>query len=331
MKKIVVTGADGFIGSHLVEALVKRGYSVRAFVYYNSFNSYGWLDTIDKNLKKKINFYSGDVRNFDSVFSAFKGCNYAIHLAALIGIPYSYSSPSNYVDTNVQGTLNVLNATKNLNFKKVILTSTSEVYGSAQYVPIDEKHPLNAQSPYAATKVAADSLGLSFSKSFDLPLTILRPFNTFGPRQSARAIIPSIITQILSGKNKINLGSLEPTRDFTFVKDTADGFIKSLNSKKNLGEVINIGSGFEISIKELVLKITKLMDTKVKIISDNIRIRPKASEVNRLLADTSKARRILKWKNRITYKNNFDKNLKTTIDWFRKNHSKYYKSDIYNI
>jgi NAD dependent epimerase/dehydratase len=331
MKKIIITGADGFIGSHLVEMLVQSNFKIRAFVYYNSFNSYGWLDTINKKIKKKIDFFSGDIRNSDSVYSAMKGYDQIIHLAALIGIPYSYSSPSNYLDTNIKGTLNILNAAKNLNYKKIILTSTSEVYGSAQYVPMDEQHPINPQSPYAATKVAADALGLSFYRSFNMPVTIIRPFNTFGPRQSARAVIPSIITQILSRKKKINLGNVTPTRDFTFVKDTADGFIKSLYSKENNGEIINIGSGFEISIRDLVFKIGRIMNAKVEIVGEKKRLRPKNSEVSRLLSNTDKARKIIKWNDKKFYQNNFDKNLKITIDWFKKNHLKYYKSDIYNI
>jgi len=331
MKKILITGADGFIGSHLTELLVKKGYNVKVMIYYNSFNSYGWLDTVDPKIKKEIEFCPGDVRNFDSVFSIMKNCDRVIHLAALIGIPYSYVSPENYLSTNILGTLNILNAAKNLNFQKIILTSTSEVYGSAQFVPITEKHPINAQSPYAATKVAADSLGMSFHKSFGMPVSILRPFNTFGPRQSARAIIPTIITQILSKKKIIKVGSLSPTRDFTYVEDTAAAFERCLKEKKSIGKIINAGSGYEISINNLIQTICNLMNYRLSIKVDKSRMRPKDSEVDRLLANSDLAKKLLKWDTKYKKQKNLNYGLKKTIDWFEINYNKYYKPDIYNI
>ena len=319
-KKILITGADGFIGSHVVELFIRRGYQVRAFILYNSFNSHGWLEDVDPKIKSKIDFYFGDVRNYDSVFLSMKGCSAVLHLAALIGIPYSYNTPSSYLDTNVTGTLNILQAAKKHKLKKIILTSTSEVYGSAQYVPMDEKHPINPQSPYAASKVAADAFGMSFYKSFGLPITILRPFNTFGPRQSERAIIPTIINQILKKNKYLSIGNIKPTRDFTYVEDTAQSFLLALKSKKNIGKIINIGSDFEISIKFLVKKIIFLTKSKIKIKIDNQRLRPKSSEVERLFAETKIAKKILKWKPRLNIEKNFDKSILKTIDWYKKNY-----------
>lgn len=331
-KKLLVTGADGFIGSHLTEELVNRGCSVRAFVYYNSFNSWGWIDTFPEKIKKNIEIFSGDIRDAYVVKKAMKGCDIVLHLAALVSIPYSYYSPEAYVDTNIKGTLNVLQAARELEVEKVVHTSTSEVYGTAQYVPISENHPLQAQSPYSATKIGADQLAISFYNSFSTPVAIIRPFNTYGPRQSARAVIPTIITQIVQGRRKIKLGSLTPTRDFNYVKDTVQGFIEIAKCDKAVGEVINIGSNFEISIGETVQTIAEVMDTKVEIETDIERIRPKKSEVNRLRADISKARKLFGWNPKSGSKNGFVKGLKETVDWFSQlDNLKMYKGDIYNI
>lgn len=326
--KILVTGSDGFIGSHLVEKLIEKNYRVRAFVFYNSFNSYGWLDSLPKETLRKVEVFSGDVRDPNGVRNAVKGCDAVMHLAALIGIPFSYHSPDSYVDTNVKGTLNILNACRDYNVGKVLITSTSEVYGTARYVPIDEEHPLQGQSPYSATKIGADQMALSFYRSFNLPVTIVRPFNTYGPRQSARAVIPTIITQILAGKREIKLGSLYPTRDLVYVKDTAEGFIEILRSDNTLGEVINIATQSEISIKGLVNKISDMLDIKIKIISDGERVRPSKSEVERLLGGNKKIKKLTKWKQRYS----FEKGLKETIEWFKnKNNLEQYKADLYNI
>jgi dTDP-glucose 4,6-dehydratase len=314
-KKILITGSEGFIGSHVTELFVKQGFNVRALVYYNSFNSYGCFDYVDSNLKKKINFIFGDVRNYDSVLQASKGCDIIIHLAALIGIPYSYITQESYLDTNVKGTLNVLQAARQLKISRIILTSTSEVYGSAQYIPINESHPINPQSPYAASKVAADAFGVSFYKSFNLPVTILRPFNTFGPRQSSRAIIPTIINQIVNNNKILNIGNLYPTRDFTYVEDLAKSFLLALRSKKSIGRILNIGSNFEISIKDLASRIIKITNSNIKIKIDKSRKRAKSSEVSRLYADTKYARNLIKWKS--FHKNDFNFRLKQTIDWFK--------------
>jgi len=291
-KKILVTGADGFIGSHLVEKLVFKGAKVKAFVYYNSFNHWGWLDKLPLKTLNKIDVFTGDVRDPNGVETAIKGCKMVFHLAALIGIPFSYHSPDSYVDTNVKGTLNVLQAAKKLKVQRVIHTSTSEVYGTAQLVPITEDHPIHPQSPYAATKSAADSLALSFFRSFGLPVTILRPFNTFGPRQSARAVIPTIICQIYSGAKTLKLGNLETTRDFNYVSNTVDAFIRVAESDKMIGEVLNSGSGSEISIGELAEIIMKITQRKLKIISDAQRIRPEKSEVERLVCDNQKIQQL---------------------------------------
>lgn len=324
MKKLLVTGAAGFIGSHLVETCVKEGFEVRAFVRYNSKNSWGWLD--QSPVKDKIEVRSGDVRDFDSVYGAMKGCDGVLHLAALIGIPYSYESPLAYIRTNVEGTYNVLQAARELSLKQVIVTSTSETYGSAQRVPIDESHPLVGQSPYSASKISADQLAISYYRSFDLPVKIVRPFNTFGPRQSARAIIPTVITQILAGKKEIKLGNLSPTRDLTFVKDTAAAFLAVLKSKKLYGEVTNVGMGEEISVGDLAEKIAGLIGKKVKISEEKARVRPGKSEVERLLACSEKLRAATGWKPAY----DLDRGLKETIA-FLKEHQHLYKADIYNV
>jgi len=317
-KKILVTGAEGFIGSHLTEALLASGHRVRAFVLYNSFGSHGWLDQLNPSLKGALGIFMGDVRDPHGVRKAMEGCDAVLHLAALIGIPYSYHSPDTYVDTNIKGTLNVLQAARELGVKRVIHTSTSEVYGTAQTVPIREDHPLEGQSPYSATKIGADQLALSFHRSFGLPVTILRPFNTYGPRQSARAVIPTIITQILRGKKEISLGSLHPTRDLVYVEDTVAGFINALEAPGIEGEVIHIGTGQEISIENLAQLIAELMGAKIKIHSSGERVRPDQSEVERLVADPAKAKKLLKWQPQHHGLEGLKKGLLKTIDWFRK-------------
>jgi NAD dependent epimerase/dehydratase len=330
--RVLVTGADGFIGSHLTEALVRNGYEVRAFVYYNSFNSWGWLDHCADDVKGKFEVFAGDIRDPHGVKKAMNGCDAVIHLAALIAIPFSYHSPDSYVDTNIKGTLNVLQAARELNVSRVIHTSTSEVYGTAQYVPIDEKHPLQGQSPYSASKIGADQLAFSFYSSFNLPVVTLRPFNTYGPRQSARAVIPTIITQIANGNNQIKLGSVTPTRDFNFISDTVNGFISALTSKSGVGEVINLGSNFEISIQDIASLIGEIMNQKIKVIDSDERIRPENSEVNRLWADNSKAKELLSWKPEYASLNGLKKGLEETVNWFKKpNNLNLYKSEIYNV
>jgi len=324
VKKLLVTGAAGFIGSHLVEACVDQGHEVRAFVRYNSKNSWGWLE--DSKVKSKIEVKSGDIRDYDSVLAAMKGCDGVLHLAALIGIPYSYESPLAYIRTNVEGTYNVLQSARELGLKDILVTSTSETYGTAQRVPIDEEHPLVGQSPYSASKISADQLAISYFRSFKLPVKIVRPFNTFGPRQSARAIIPTVITQILSGKKEIKLGNLSPTRDLTYVKDTAAAFLAILNCNKLIGEVTNIGMGEEISVGDLAEKIAGLIGKKVKIKEDRARVRPGKSEVERLLADATKLRKTTGWRP----KHDLEQGLKETIV-FLKQHQHLYKSDIYNV
>lgn len=327
-KNVLVTGSDGFIGSNLVEQLLNEGCRVRAFVYYNSFNSWGWLDTFSKELLSKIEVFSGDIRDPHCVRKALDNIDVVFHLAALIAIPYSYYSPESYVDTNIKGTLNILQSSKDLGIEKILVTSTSEVYGTALYVPIDEKHPRQGQSPYSATKIGADSLAESFYKSFNLPVTIVRPFNTYGPRQSARAVIPTIITQLLNGAEEIKLGSLHPTRDLLFVKDTVSGFIEIAKSDNTDGEDINIATQQEISVQSLAQKIISLINPNARIVSDDTRLRPDKSEVERLLGDNSKIRKLTNW-NPIY---SLDKGLIETINWFKdtKNLSKY-KSNIYNI
>lgn len=332
MKKVLITGADGFIGSHLTEALVRAGYEVRAFVLYNSFNSWGWLDHCAKDVKGKFEVFAGDIRDPHGVKEAMKGCEYVFHLAALIAIPYSYHSPDTYVDTNIKGTLNVLQAARELGIKKIIHTSTSEVYGTAKFVPITEEHPLQGQSPYSATKIAADQLAYSFYSSFDLPVVIARPFNTYGPRQSARAVIPTIISQIANGKTKIKLGAISPTRDFNFVQDTVAGFIAALNSDQGLGEVVNFGSNFEISIGETAEMIAEVMSTEIEIITDEARLRPENSEVERLWAENSKAKELFEWVPSYAGRDGFKRGLAETVSWLSKPENLgAYKSDIYNL
>ena len=331
MDKILVTGADGFIGSHLVKRLVNNGYQVRAFVMYNSFNSWGWLDSVDESIKEAIEVISGDIRDPFGVDKVVEGCNSILHLAALIAIPYSYQSPKSYIETNVNGTLNILQAAKRYNIKKIVHISTSEVYGSAQYVPIDEKHPLIGQSPYSASKIAADQLAISFYKSFQVPVGIIRPFNTFGPRQSNRAVIPTIITQILDGKYEIKLGNLEATRDFSYVIDTVDGIIAGMNSSSNLGKVVNLGAGFEISILKTAKIISDITGREIKIITDEQRVRPKESEVNRLYSDNSLAKELLNWSPKYSGEEGFVLGLKKTIEWFAiPENRKNYKTNLYN-
>jgi dTDP-glucose 4,6-dehydratase len=331
-KNILITGSEGFIGSHLTEALVRKGYSVRAFVLYNSFNSAGWLDQAKLEIKKSLDIFAGDIRDPNGVRKAMEGQEIVLHLAALIGIPYSYHSPDTYVDTNIKGTLNILQAARDLGVKRVVHTSTSEVYGTAQTIPIREDHPLQGQSPYSATKIGADQLALSFHHSFGLPATILRPFNTYGPRQSARAVIPAIITQILKGKKEISLGSLHPTRDLLYVKDTVAGFIKALEAPKIEGEVINLGSGFEISIGNLAHTIAELMGTKIAIKESSERVRPADSEVERLLADNQKAKKLLKWSPKDSGLAGLRLGLAQTIKWFRDpDNLKKYSSDGYVV
>jgi NAD dependent epimerase/dehydratase len=324
MKNILVTGSGGFIGSHLVEKLVQKNCKVKALVHYNSKGSWGWLEASE--CKDRIEVISGDIRDSDIVRHAMQGTDTVFHLAALVGIPYSYVSPEAYVETNIKGSLNVFQAAKDMGVKKIVHTSTSEIYGTAEFVPIHEKHPVNPQSPYAASKSAADFLALSFFRSFDLPVAVVRPFNTYGPRQSARAIIPTIITQILSGNKKIKLGALTPTRDLTYVQDTVEGFIAAGESDLAAGEVINLGNNNEISVRDLAYLIAKLMDVKILIEEDDKRKRPDKSEVNRLLADNSKAKKMLNWSPRY----DLEKGLQKTIAWFEKEQG-LYKSEIYNI
>lgn len=326
MDKILVTGSDGFIGSHLTEELVKNGYDVKAFVLYNSFNTWGWLDTLPKDILKEIEVFQGDVRDPNGVKQAMKGMDAVFHLAALIAIPYSYHSPDTYVDTNIKGTLNVLQAARELETKRVLVTSTSEVYGTAQYVPIDEKHPYQGQSPYSATKIGADRLTESFYRSFNLPATIVRPFNTYGPRQSARAVIPTIITQLLSGKEEIKLGSLTPTRDFNYVKDTVNGFIEIYKSDRTIGEEINIATQKEISIGQLAEELIKQINPSAKIICDEQRLRPEKSEVNRLLGCNEKIKSLTNWVPRYS----LAEGLAETIAFLRDNLDRY-KPDVYNL
>ncbi|MDU4589968.1 MULTISPECIES: NAD-dependent 4,6-dehydratase LegB [Clostridium] len=325
-KKVLVTGSEGFIGSHLTERLVELGADVTALVQYNSFNNWGWIDTFDEKIKKNINVVTGDIREYDGMKRIIKGQDIVFHLAALIAIPYSYLSPMAYVRTNVEGTTNVLEACREYDVQKIIHTSTSETYGTALYVPIDEKHPMQGQSPYSASKIGADKMAESFYKSFNMPIATIRPFNTYGPRQSARAVIPTIISQILSGKNEIKLGSLTPTRDFNYVKDTAEAFIKIAESEKTIGEVINASTNYEISIGDLVNKIAGLIGKNINILCDDERLRPENSEVNRLLGNNQKIKNITEWKPRY----NLNDGLFETIKWMEKN-IKYFKSDIYNV
>lgn len=327
-KKVLVTGADGFIGSHLVEHLLEEGYDVRAFVLYNSFNSYGWLDTLPKEKLKSIEFFSGDIRDPNGTRVALEGIDTVYHLAALIAIPYSYHSPDSYVDVNIKGTLNILQAAKLLGTKRVLVTSTSEVYGTAQYVPIDEKHPFQGQSPYSATKIGADRIAESFYRSFGMPVSIVRPFNTFGPRQSARAVIPTIITQLLNGEKSIKLGDTTPTRDLLFVKDTVRGFSAIANCDKAIGEEINIATQSEITIGDLAQKLISWILPDAQILTDNVRIRPEKSEVKRLFGSNQKLKDLTGWEQKYT----LEAGLKETIEWFSKEENlKQYKHDIYNV
>lgn len=331
-KSILVTGADGFIGSHLTEELVRQGYKVRAFVLYNSFNSWGWLDTAPKEIRDNLEVFAGDIRDPHGVKEAMKGCDVVLHLAALIAIPYSYHSPYTYVDTNVKGTLNILQAARELGVQRVIHTSTSEVYGTARFVPITEDHPLQGQSPYSASKIGADQMAFSFYASFNLPVTIIRPFNTYGPRQSSRAVIPTIITQIANGQREIKLGSTSPTRDFNYVMDTVAGLIAAAESDNGFGEVINLGSNYEISVGDTVQLISDVMGKEIEIITDNARLRPENSEVERLWADNTKANKLLNWKPEYGGLEGFRRGLAETVNWFSKPENlKSYKANIYNI
>lgn len=325
-KKVLVTGADGFIGSHLTERLLEKGYDVKAFTFYNSFNNWGWLDTLPEDKLSEINIFSGDIRDPNGVREAMRGIDMVFHLAALIAIPFSYHSPDSYVDTNIRGTLNVLQAARDLETEKIMITSTSEVYGTAQYVPIDEKHPFQGQSPYSATKIGADRLAESFYRSFQLPVAIVRPFNTYGPRQSARAVIPTIITQLLAGKTEIKLGALTPTRDFNYVKDTTEGFIAIAESDKTVGEEINIASQKEISIGDLANEIIEQINPKAKVICEEQRNRPEKSEVNRLLGSNEKIIQLTDWRPRY----GLSQGLGETIEWISRNMN-CYKTEIYNI
>jgi len=328
MKKVLVTGADGFIGSHLVEKLLEDGYSVKAFTYYNSFNSWGWLDTLPKEKLKEIEIFAGDVRDPNGVRTAMKDVSTVFHLAALIAIPYSYHSPDSYVDTNIKGTLNVLQAARDLSLDKVLITSTSEVYGTALTVPIDETHPRQGQSPYSATKIGADSMAEAFYRSFNLPVVTVRPFNTYGPRQSARAVIPTIITQLMNGYREIKLGALHPTRDLVFVADTANGFAEIANHDSLIGQEVNIATNVEISIGDLAQKIINLMGVDARIVSDNERLRPEKSEVERLLGSNQKIVSATAWRPRFS----LDEGLQQTIEWFSNPQNlSQYKAHIYNV
>ncbi len=330
--KILITRADGFIGSHLTETIVRAGHQVKAFVFYNSYNSCGWLDHCSSDVKDKFEIFSGDIRDPYGVKEAMKGCEAVLHLAALIAIPYSYHSPDTYVETNIKGTLNILQAARELEITRVIHTSTSEVYGTAKYVPINEDHPVQAQSPYSASKIAADQIAYSFYASFNLPVIICRPFNTYGSRQSNRAVIPTIITSIASGNNEIELGSISPTRDFNYVKDICLAYKKILESDKGIGEIINFGTGFEISIKDTAYLIAKIMNKEIRIKTDIKRIRPNKSEVFRLCADNSKAKNIFNWSPTYYGIEGFTKGLEETVDWMSNSSNlRYYKSNIFNI
>lgn len=324
--KVLVTGADGFIGSHLTEELVKKGYEVRAFNFYNSFGTWGWLDSLPQDIMKNVEIFSGDIRDPNGVRTAMQGVEEVFHLAALIAIPFSYHSPDSYIDTNIKGTLNVLQAARDFDTSKIMITSTSEVYGTAQYVPIDEKHPFQGQSPYSATKIGADRLAESFYRSFNLPVVIVRPFNTYGPRQSARAVIPTIISQLLEGKEEIKLGSLKPTRDFNYVKDTARGFIAIAESDKTIGQEINIATQQEISIGELAIEIINQINPRAKIICDEQRLRPEKSEVNRLLGCNEKIKQVTDWEPQYS----LEMGIEETINWI-KNNLQIYKTNVYSI
>lgn len=328
MKKILITGADGFIGSHLTELLVQQGYDIRAFVFYNSFNSNGWLDTLSNEIKDKIEFFPGDIRDPNGVREAMKGIDIVFHLAALIAIPFSYHSPDSYIDTNVKGTLNILQAARDNKVKRILITSTSEIYGTAQFVPITELHPKQPQSPYSASKIGADAIADSFYRSFGLPITIVRPFNTFGPRQSARAVIPTIISQLLNGAKEIKLGDIIPTRDLLYVKDTVNGFLQIAKCDKLIGHEVNIATQSEISVGDLAQHLISVINPNAKIITDSVRFRPEKSEVFRLFGSNEKIKSYTDWSQKYT----LEEGLKETIDWFsRKENLQQYKSDIYNV
>jgi NAD dependent epimerase/dehydratase len=330
--RLLITGADGFIGSHLTEALVRQGHDVRAFVHYNALGTWGWLDESDDDLKGRFKVIAGDIRDHNAVRTAMNGCDAVLHLAALIAIPYSYHSPDSYVDTNIKGTLNVVQAARELGTKRIVHTSTSEVYGTARFVPITEDHPLQPQSPYSASKIGADQIAMSFYHSFKTPIVTLRPFNTYGPRQSARAVIPTIITQIANGCRKIKLGAMHPTRDFNFISDTVNGFISALTAEQAVGEVINIGSNFEVSVGDTALTIARLMGVEVEFVSDDQRLRPDTSEVQRLWASNAKAKRILNWMPVYGGPEGFARGLRETVAWFtRPENLRRYKADIYNL
>lgn len=331
-KEILVTGSEGFIGSHLVERLLTAGHKVKAFILYNSNNNWGWLETLAPHLKQNLNVFAGDIRDLTCLKAAMADCQVVFHLAALIAIPYSYRSPESYLETNIKGTLNVLQAAKELNVEKVIHTSTSEVYGSARFVPIHEDHPLCGQSPYSASKIGADQMALAFHYSYGLPVCILRPFNTYGPRQSARAIIPTIVSQIVNGAKSIKLGATHTTRDFNYIDDTVNGFLLAAQSDQSCGEVINLGTGYEVSIKDLVSMISLIMDRPMTIISDEQRMRPKKSEVERLCADNTKARQLLDWMPNFSGEEGLKAGLEKTIAWFSNQENlKYYKAQMYNV
>lgn len=331
-KKILVTGADGFIGSHLAEELVRLGHDVRAFVFYNSFNSWGWLDHSNPDILKSMEVFSGDIRDPYGVKRAMRGCDVVIHLAALIAIPFSYSFPETYVDTNVKGTLNIVQAAHELGVRKVVHTSTSEVYGTARFVPITEEHPLQAQSPYSASKIGADQIAMSFFNSFETPVSIIRPFNTYGPRQSARAVVPTIITQIANGTRKIKLGAIHPTRDFNYVKDTVKGFIMMAESDSSIGEVINIGSNYEISVGDTAQLIAEIMGAEIEIETEQVRLRPSGSEVGRLWADNSKAKSLINWEPGYGGREGLRRGLAETVEWFTNPANlSIYKANIYNV
>jgi NAD dependent epimerase/dehydratase len=332
IKKVVVTGADGFIGSHLTEALIRQGYTVKTFVQYNSFNSWGWLDHCAPDMRGQFEVFAGDVRDPNGVRQVLKGCEAVLHLAALIAIPYSYHSPETYVDTNIKGTLNVVQAARDLGIGRVIHTSTSEVYGTARFVPITEEHPLQGQSPYSASKIGADQIALSFYSSFQTPVVVVRPFNTYGPRQSARAVIPTIITQLARGKKSIRLGSVSPTRDFNYVADTVAGFVAALKAGNVVGEVINLGSNYEISVGDTASLIGEIMGVDLAIETDEQRIRPEKSEVERLWACNAKAKRLLGWEPRYGQREGFKRGLEETVRWFSEPANLAgYKTDIYNL
>lgn len=331
-KKVLVTGADGFIGSHLVEHLVRQGIDVKAFVYYNSFNSWGWLDDSDDALKQSIEVFAGDIRDPHGVRAAMQGCDVVLHLAALIAIPYSYHSPDTYIDTNIKGTLNVVQAARELGVERVVHTSTSEVYGTARFVPITEAHPLQGQSPYSASKIGADQIAASFQASFETPVSIIRPFNTYGPRQSARAVIPTIITQIANGARQVKLGAVHPTRDFNFVRDTVRGFVAVAEADAAVGQVVNIGSNYEISIGDTARLIAEVMGREVEIGNDEQRLRPPASEVERLWADNSLARELTGWVPEYAGVDGLRRGLAETVAWFAEPANlRRYKAGVYNI